>query len=124
MTTPSSSWQQKLARQGIDGSTLLVLPAVLLLLGLFVYPFAYGLVLSFQPKVGGWLSNYQRFFGDPFLFDTLGKTLALAFPVTILSLLLAVPVAMRVRLMQRQRLLTTLLVLPMTLGTEIGRAHV
>ena len=119
MTTPSSSWQQKLARQGIDGSTLLVLPAVLLLLGLFVYPFAYGLVLSFQPKVGGWLSNYQRFFGDPFLFDTLGKTLALAFPVTILSLLLAVPVAMRVRLMQRQRLLTTLLVLPMTLGTVL-----
>lgn len=52
MTTPSSSWQQKLARQGIDGSTLLVLPAVLLLLGLFVYPFAYGLFLSFQPKVG------------------------------------------------------------------------
>ncbi len=119
MTTPSSSWQQKLARQGIDGSTLLVLPAVLLLLGLFVYPFAYGLFLSFQPKVGGWLSNYQRFFGDPFLFDTLGKTLALAFPVTVLSLLLAVPVAMRVRLMQRQRLLTTLLVLPMTLGTVL-----
>lgn len=114
-----SSWVQKLKHRGIDGSALLVLPALVLLLGLFVYPFVYGLLLSLQPKTGGWLGNYQRFFGDPFLFDTLGRTLALAFPVTVLSLLLAVPVAMRVRLMPKQRLLTTLLVLPMTLGTVL-----
>lgn len=119
MKMTRQSWPQRLANHGIDGSTLLVVPAMLLLLALFVYPFIYGLLLSFQPKVGGWLANYQRFFGDPFLYDTLGKTLALAFPVTALSLLLAIPVALRVRLLKHQRLLTTLLVLPITLGTVL-----
>jgi len=94
-------------------------PAFLLMVALFVYPFIYGLLLSFRPKVGNWLANYQLFFSDPFLYDTLGKTFALAIPVTCLSLLLAIPVAMRVRLMQHQRLLTTLLVLPITLGTVL-----
>jgi putative spermidine/putrescine transport system permease protein len=41
----------------------------------------------------------------------------LALPVTIVNLAFAVPVAFRVRLMRRQRLLTTILVLPITLGT-------
>ncbi|MEO7938982.1 MAG: sugar ABC transporter permease [Burkholderiaceae bacterium] len=120
-TRPGSrlGWKKRLALQGIDGTTVLLVPALLLMLGLFVYPFIYGLVLSFQPKVGGWLANYQTFFNDPFLYNTLGKTFALAFPVTFISLLLAVPVAMRVRLMRRQRLLTTLLVLPVTLGTVL-----
>jgi putative spermidine/putrescine transport system permease protein len=113
------SWSQRLAHCGIDGTTLLLLPAMLFLLALFVYPFVYGLLLSFRPKVGGWLGNYQVFFADPFLYETIGKTLALAVPVTVLSLLLAVPVAMRVRKMQHQRLLTTLLVLPITLGTVL-----
>ena len=116
---PHRSWSQRLAHHGIDGATLLALPAVVFLLVLFVYPFVYGLLLSFRPKVGGWLGNYRVFFSDPFLYDTLGKTLALAGPVTVLSLLLAVPVAMRVRKMRHQRLLTTLLVLPITLGTVL-----
>ena len=38
-------------------------------------------------------------------------------PVTILNVVLSVPVALRVRLMRRQRLLTTILVMPITLGT-------
>ena len=37
----------------------------------------------------------------------------------MLNLVLAVPVALRVRLMRRQRLLTTILVLPVTLGTVL-----
>ena len=48
MSATRHSWTQRLANQGIDGSTLLVLPATLLLLALFVYPFCYGLLLSFQ----------------------------------------------------------------------------
>ncbi len=118
-TADARTWSRRLADHGFDGSTLLVLPALLLMLALFVYPFLYGLQLSFRPKLGGWLANYQKFFADPFLYETLGKTLALAIPVTVVSLLLAVPVAMRVRLMRRQRLLTTLLVLPITLGTVL-----
>ena len=116
---PRRSWTERLALHGIDGATLLALPAVLFLLVLFVYPFVYGLLLSFQPKVGGWLGNYRVFFSDPFLYETLGKTMALALPVTFLGLALAVPVAMRVRKMRNQRLLTTLLVLPITLGTVL-----
>ena len=110
----------RLSARGIDGLTLLVLPAAAFLVATFVYPFLYGLILSFQPKAGGdLLANYARFFGDPFLYDTIGKTLYLAIPVTVLNLLLAVPIAFRVRLMRRQRLLTTILVVPITLGTVL-----
>jgi putative spermidine/putrescine transport system permease protein len=111
---------QRLAARGLDGLTLLVLPAVLFLLSLFIYPFLYGLWLSFQPKAGGdALANYSRFFSDSFLYDTIAKTLWLAVPVTLLNLALAIPVAFRVRLMRRQRLLTTILVVPITLGTVL-----
>ncbi len=61
----------------------------------------------------------RRFFADPFLYDTIGKTLWLAVPVTLLNVALSVPVALRVRLMRRQRLLTTILVIPITLGTVL-----
>lgn len=108
-----------LAQRGLDGVTLLVLPAALFIIALFVYPFIYGLVLSLEPKTGDWLANYRKFFSEPFLYDTIGKTMWLALPSTLVNILLSVPVAMRVRLMRRQRLLTTLLVLPITLGTVL-----
>ena len=113
------SLRQRLAARGIDGVTLLIVPAALLLVLFFLYPFAYGLVLSVQPKAGEWAANYVAFFSDPYLYDTIAATLRLAVPVTVLSLLLAVPIAFRVRLMRRQRLLTTVLVIPITLGTVL-----
>jgi putative spermidine/putrescine transport system permease protein len=109
----------RLAQRGIDGVTLLVLPGVAFVLLLFVYPFLYGLLLSFEPKKGGWLANYATFFSDPFLYDTIATTLWLALPVTLVNILISVPIAMRVRLMRRQRLLTTILILPITLGTVL-----
>ncbi|MCB8821763.1 ABC transporter permease [Microvirga rosea] len=118
-TASGPNLRQKLAARGFDAVTLLVLPAAIFSLCLFVYPFAFGLILSFEPKNGGWLANYQRFFADAYLYDTIYKTLALAIPVTLLNLVLAVPVAFRVRLMRHQRLLTTILVLPITLGTVL-----
>ena len=105
--------------RGIDGLTLLALPAAAFLILLFVYPFLYGLWISLQPKVGGVLANYQAFFADPFLYDTVWTTLRLAVPVTLLNLVIAVPIALRVRLMRRQRVLTTILVVPITLGTVL-----
>jgi putative spermidine/putrescine transport system permease protein len=111
--------RRRLAARGIDGTTLLALPALLALLALFVYPFIYGLVVSFAPKVGPFYENYRKFFDDPFLRSTIWHTLALAVPTTILNILLAVPIAFRVRLMKHQRLLTTILLLPMTLGTVL-----
>jgi putative spermidine/putrescine transport system permease protein len=111
--------RRRLANRGIDGVTLMILPALLFVLGIFVYPFLYGLVLSFNPLEGDAFANYREFFSDPYLYNTIGATLRLAVPVTLLSGILAVPIAMRVRLLQRQRLLTTILVLPITLGTVL-----
>ena len=121
MSTDTSSipLKQRLAARGLDGLTLLVLPAVLFLLALFIYPFFYGLFLSFEPKQGGIFANYQRFFSDRFLYKTIATTLWLALPVTIATLLLAIPIAFRVRLIKTQRLLTTILVIPITLGTVL-----
>jgi putative spermidine/putrescine transport system permease protein len=107
----------RLRERGLDGVTLLVMPGVLFVLALFIYPFLYGLVLSFHPRQGGAWANYVKFFSDPYLYDTIYTTLVIAVPVTLLNVVLSVPVALRVRLMQRQRLLTTILVIPITLGT-------
>src|SRR5690606_27980243 len=50
--------RQRLANRGIDGVTLLILPALLFVVSVFIYPFLYGLVLSFSPlEGGGWLAN-------------------------------------------------------------------
>ncbi len=108
-----------LSERGLDGVTLLLVPAALFLVLLFVYPFLYGLWISFQPKAGDAFANYTKFFSDPFLYETILTTLRLAVPVTILNLLIAVPIALRVRLMRRQRVLTTILVIPITLGTVL-----
>jgi putative spermidine/putrescine transport system permease protein len=103
----------------LDGVTLLVLPAVLFVAALFVYPFVYGFVLSFQPKAGAWFANYAKFFSDPFLYDTIAATFRLAIPATLINVLISIPVAMRVRRMRYRRLLTTILVIPITLGTVL-----
>ncbi len=115
MSAPSL--RTRLAARGLDGTTMLILPGLAFMIALFVYPFLYGVVDSLTPKDGAWYANYAKFFSDPFQYNTIGATLWLALPVTIINLAFAVPVAFRVRLMHRQRLLTTILVLPITLGT-------
>ena len=108
------------AERQLDRSALLALPGVLVVLLLFIYPFFYGLVLSFEPKEGGGLANYLRFFSQPFLYNTIATTLWIAIPTTLVNVGLALPIAFR---MQRnsawQRVLTTILVLPITLGTVL-----
>jgi putative spermidine/putrescine transport system permease protein len=113
------SWRAAAAARGLDTTVLLAMPAFLLVIALFVYPFAYGFVLSLRPAQGGVLGNYMHFFSDPYLFDTLGRTFLLALPVTLLNIVASVPVALRVRLMRRPRALTTVLVIPITLGTVL-----
>jgi putative spermidine/putrescine transport system permease protein len=109
----------RMALRDLDGVTLLALPAILFLAALFVYPFLYGLVLSFQPKAGDWLANYRKFFSDPFLRDTVGATLWLAVPATLLNVVLSIPIAMQVRRLRYRRILTAILVVPITLGTVL-----
>jgi putative spermidine/putrescine transport system permease protein len=117
MSTQQPPLRWRLRERGFDGVTMLVLPGIAFVLVLFIYPFLYGLVLSFEPKQGGAWANYINFFSDPFLYDTIYKTLVIAVPATLLNVVISVPVAMRVRLMKHQRLLTTILVIPITLGT-------
>ena len=115
----STPLRVRLALYDLDGVTLLALPAMLFVVTLFIYPFAYGFVLSFQPKTGNWLANYTKFFSDPFLYDTIEATFRLAIPATLINVLLSVPVALRVRRMRQRRLLTAILVIPITLGTVL-----
>lgn len=113
------SLRRRLKLYEIDGVTLLVLPAVLFVIALFIYPFAYGFVLSFQPKAGDMFANYRKFFSDPFLYETIANTFWLAIPATLINVLISIPIALRVRRMERRRLLTTILVIPITLGTVL-----
>jgi len=112
--------RHRLAERGIDSYLLLLVPAVIFILALFIYPFLYGLGLSFQPTKGGVFSDYQRFFGDAYQRDTIWKTLRLAIPASLLNVLASVPIAYRMRGRFRgKRLVTILLVVPITLGTVL-----
>lgn len=109
-----------LREAGLDRTALLVVPGVLVVLLLFIYPFAYGLFLSFEPKAGGPWANYTRFFAEPRLFNTIGATFWIALPATLINLGLAVPMAYKLRRSSSlQRVITTMLVVPITLGTVL-----
>ena len=96
------------------------MPGILVVLLLFIYPFLHGLVLSFEPKEGGRLANYLRFFSQPFLYNTIATTLWIAIPTTLVNVGLALPIAFGMRRNSAwQRVLTTILVLPITLGTVL-----
>ncbi len=109
-----------LARERIDRTLLLVVPAAAFMLLLFVYPFLYGLWLSFTPKEGGALGNYQHFFTTDNLYHTIWTTLRLAVPATLINVGLALPIAFKMRVKSRyQRIVTTILVVPISLGTVL-----
>jgi putative spermidine/putrescine transport system permease protein len=104
----------------IDPTYVLLAPATLFMLLLFVYPFAYGFLLSFEPHEGGWLANYRTFFANDRLWPTILTTLKIALPATAINVGLAVPLAYRLRVKSRhQKWLTAILVVPITLGTVL-----
>jgi putative spermidine/putrescine transport system permease protein len=113
--------RHRLAERGIDRTLWLLLPGVAFLVVLFCYPFLYGLSLSFQPKHGGGpFRNYRTFFDDPYLRGTIWITLKLAVPAALVNVLASIPIAFRTRGRFRgRRLITTLLVVPITLGTVL-----
>jgi putative spermidine/putrescine transport system permease protein len=90
---------------------------------LFLYPFFNGLYLSFQPSKGdgGYgLGNYQRFFHDPYLRNTIPITLKIGLPAALINVIASVPLAYRMRGRVRgKRAITTVLVIPITLGTVL-----
>jgi putative spermidine/putrescine transport system permease protein len=104
----------------VDARLLLLVPALLFFVLLFLYPFLYGFGLSFQPTQGGRLESYRRFFADPYQRDTIWTTLKISLPAALLNVLAAVPIAYRMRGRFRgKRLVTILLVVPITLGTVL-----
>ncbi len=108
------------ARAPFDRTLLLVVPAALFMVLLFIYPFIYGLILSFEPPQGGWLANYHKFFTTDNLWPTIWTTLKLALPATLINVGFALPIAFMMRIRTRyQRWITTLLVVPITLGTVL-----
>lgn len=117
----------RLAERGIDRGLWLLVPGVLFALIFFVYPFLYGIGLTFQPSArtaetwgSSIFANYVAFFQDPFVFDSVWITLKLAIPVALFNVLVSVPIAFKLRGRFRgKRTLMTLLVLPITLGTVL-----
>ncbi|PYM44742.1 MAG: ABC transporter permease [Candidatus Rokuibacteriota bacterium] len=88
---------------------------------MFVFPFAYGVLLSLRPKGGGVsLANYVAFFLDPWQARTIWVTASIAVPNTLLTVLLALIVAYAMRRgIWLERTITTALVLPIALGTVL-----
>ncbi len=115
------SLAHRLAERGVDRTLLLLIPGVLFLILLFIYPFLYGLMLSFTPRHGGGaFTNYHTFFADRYLRDTVGTTLRIGLPAALINVLASIPVAYLMRgRMRGKRTLTTLLVVPITLGTVL-----
>jgi putative spermidine/putrescine transport system permease protein len=111
------------SRWGIDGRLLLLLgPALVVVLALFVYPFLYGVGVSLTPAQGreGIFSSYAAFFGDARERASIWNTLRIAIPVTIINILVAVPLAYRMRRpLKGQRVISALFVVPMTLGVVL-----
>ena len=126
-TRSTASLRHRLAERGVDKSLWMLVPALFFAVALFIYPFSYGIGLTFQPSpamqakwgAGIW-SNYVGFFKDSFVFDSIWLTMRLALPVALFNVLASVPMAFKLRRRFRgKKLLTTLLVLPITLGTVL-----
>ena len=111
---------KELKDAGVDRTLLLIVPGALVVLLLFIYPFLYGLSLSFAPKLGGVFTNYVKFFSETRLYSTVGITFWIALPATLVNVGLAVPLAFKLSgAGSGQRIVTTLLVVPITLGTVL-----
>jgi putative spermidine/putrescine transport system permease protein len=123
----SASLRHRLAERGIDTQLWMLVPAVVFAVALFVYPFVYGIGLTVQPLAGmekqwggGIFANYIAFFKDPFVFDSVGITMRLAIPAALINVIVSIPIAFKLRGKFRgKRFLSTLLVLPITLGTVL-----
>jgi putative spermidine/putrescine transport system permease protein len=96
-----------------------LLPSLLYVIVMFVYPFLYGVYASLQPLKGeAWsIKNYVSFFTDPYQYTTIRTTFALALPNSVIVVLLALFFAYGMRRgIWMERTITTILVLPISLG--------
>ncbi|MBA4535089.1 ABC transporter permease [Brevibacillus halotolerans] len=95
------------------GYLLLLLPAMIILFGVFLIPMLFILLLSLEGAEGqfSW-SNYLMFFQDTYYLEILGRTISLSLYTVACTLLLAYPVAMfMARTQGKLRGLVTMLIL-------------
>ena len=100
---------------------LILMPALAFITLLFIYPFFNGMYLSFTDPNGAFtMGNYVKFFADPWDAQTIGITLGLAIPATLINVLLAIPFAYYMRHgLKGEKLITFFLIIPITLGTVL-----
>lgn len=118
--SPLMRWLARLNRPAL----WLSLPAFVAVMALFIYPFIYGLIVSFHGGYvgeGPWtLKNYTSLFTDHTLgfAGILANTFAISVPTTLISVLVSIPLAHYMRRgIKFERIITILLILPITLGT-------
>jgi putative spermidine/putrescine transport system permease protein len=96
-----------------------LVPSLLYVFVMFVYPFLYGIYMSLRPaKVPGFsLANFLAFFSDEWQYRTVWITFRIAVPntVVVVSFALLLAYGMR-RGIWLERTITTILVLPISLG--------
>jgi len=104
-----------------NGVLLLLIPAVVFIFLLFVYPFCYGLYTSLTKADGTFtFANYIRFFTTPREIRTIWVTLGIAVPVTLLAVGLAVPLSYYMRRgIKGEKIISFFLIVPVTLGTVL-----
>src|SRR5262249_12089640 len=105
---------------------LCLVPILVLLLAFFVLPFGMMLYesiflspLQAPEGSGATLANYLKLFGDSFYLKVLLQTLALGAVVTLLTLILAYPVAYVLARTQRRHLLVFLVISPLVVSIVI-----
>ena len=115
------SLKHRLADRGIDTSLLLLAPAAAFVILLFVYPFMYGIGLSLQPQGGGvGFGSYTAFFKDSYQVATIWNTMRLALPAALFNVIASIPIAYTLRgKVPGKRFLSTILVIPISLGTVL-----
>lgn len=96
----------------------MLLPSLLFLLLLFIYPFLYGIFLSLTNQNGAFtLSNYIKFFTDSYEVKTIWISLYISLPITVINVVLAIPFAYYMRRgLKHEKLITLFLILPISLG--------
>jgi len=75
----------------MSGALLLITPALVLLLGVYLYPLAQLLLLSFGSGAPSFAS-YAKFFDGAVYLATFGRTLRISVLVTLVCLLTGYPV--------------------------------
>lgn len=101
---------------------LMLLPSLLPVLLIFVYPLIRGVMMTFQENGTSnfTMGNYIEFFTNPAYYETIFRTLALVIPAAFLELLIAFAITYYIRgKMKGKGIIAGLIIFPLTLGSLI-----